>query len=86
MLKVTRDVTREYEQAKIAAEKFNPGEQANIGALMRAAYTHGYAQALIDRTLPPEGCHCPPEKCMAPVIMGRQMPCLRAENKAGESR
>lgn len=27
--------------------------------------------------LPPEGCYCPPDKCMAPVIMGRQSPCLR---------
>ena len=23
-------------------------------------------------------CHCPPDKCMAPVIMGRQTPCLRS--------
>ena len=23
-------------------------------------------------------CHCPPDKCMAPVIMGRQVPCWRA--------
>jgi hypothetical protein len=26
---------------------------------------------------PPEGCYCPPDKCMAPVVMGRQAPCLR---------
>lgn len=29
--------------------------------------------------LPPEGCHCPPDRCMAPTIMGKQMPCLRRE-------
>lgn len=22
-------------------------------------------------------CHCPPDKCMAPMVMGRQTPCLR---------
>ena len=26
---------------------------------------------------PPEGCYCPPDKCMAPIVMGRQMACLR---------
>ncbi len=25
---------------------------------------------------PPEGCYCKPGRCMAPVIMGRQQPCL----------
>lgn len=27
----------------------------------------------------PEGCHCKPGKCMAPVIMGKQMPCRDPE-------
>jgi hypothetical protein len=26
----------------------------------------------------PPGCYCPPDKCYAPVIMGRQTPCRRA--------
>jgi hypothetical protein len=29
----------------------------------------------------PQGCRCPPDKCMAPRIMGRQMPCRRTSNK-----
>ena len=41
------DVTAEYEEAKKAAEAFNPGKQPDIAALMRAAYTHGYADALL---------------------------------------
>ena len=31
---------------------------------------------------PPEGCYCPPDKCMAPVIMGRQTSCLRRLDSA----
>ncbi len=27
----------------------------------------------------PKDCHCPPDRCGAPRIMGRQMPCLRNE-------
>lgn len=46
------NVTAEYIAANIAAEKFNPGEQPDIAALMRAAYKHGYAQALIDLKQP----------------------------------
>ena len=26
----------------------------------------------------PTLCYCPPDKCLAPVVMGRQAPCLRA--------
>ena len=26
------------------------------------------------------GCHCPADRCMAPRVMGRQMPCLRKQN------
>jgi hypothetical protein len=42
------DVTAEYARASRAVEDFNPGEQPDIKELMRAAYIHGYAQALID--------------------------------------
>ncbi len=31
---------------------------------------------------PGPGCHCQPGKCMAPKIMGRQMPCLDPEKAA----
>lgn len=31
----------------------------------------------------PEGCHCEPGKCSAPVIMGKQMPC-RDQQKAAD--
>jgi hypothetical protein len=56
----TNDVTAEYDAAEKAAEQFNPGEQPDIGDLMRSAYIHGYAQALIDFrgdpfTIPPKG-------------------------------
>lgn len=46
--KSTKDVTREYRIAVAAAERFNPGEQPDIAKLMRSAFVHGYAQALID--------------------------------------
>jgi hypothetical protein len=45
---VTRDVTREYELARAKAEVFDPGAQPDIAGLMKAAYTHGYARALLD--------------------------------------
>jgi len=32
---------------------------------------------LIRPRRPPEGCYCPPDRCMAPKIMGVQSPCLR---------
>lgn len=41
------DVTVEYRLAERAAEGFNPGEQVDIAKLMRSAFVHGYAQALI---------------------------------------
>lgn len=28
---------------------------------------------------PPEGCYCPPDECQAPVVMGRQVGCVRTE-------
>ena len=42
------DVERQYEQAEIAVKDYNPGIQPDIGKLMRSAYIHGYARALID--------------------------------------
>jgi hypothetical protein len=30
----------------------------------------------------PGGCHCPPDRCGAPVIMGMQAPCLRRKELA----
>ena len=42
-----RDVTAEYDTARAAADKFNPGEQPDIAKLMRSAYLHGYADALL---------------------------------------
>ncbi len=32
----------------------------------------------------PPGCHCPPDKCHAPRVMGQQMPCRRAPAQAAE--
>lgn len=51
---MSRNVTHEYRLAEQAAKDFNPGEQPDIGKLMRAAYTHGYAAALLsgDRRVP----------------------------------
>ena len=44
-----RDVTLEYEIAKRAAQRYEPGWQPDLKDLMRSAYMHGYAQALLDR-------------------------------------
>jgi hypothetical protein len=33
----------------------------------------------------PGGCYCPPDRCGAPVIMGRQTPCLRRTDPAPEA-
>lgn len=33
----------------------------------------------------PGGCYCPPDRCSAPVIMGRQTPCLRRAASAPEA-
>jgi hypothetical protein len=32
----------------------------------------------------PGGCYCPPGKCFAPVIMGKQTPCLRRNDAAAQ--
>ena len=32
----------------------------------------------------PGGCYCPPDRCGAPVIMGRQTPCLRRDDTAAQ--
>lgn len=45
----TRDVTLEYQVAEMAASQFNPGEQPDIVKLMRSAYMHGYADALLGK-------------------------------------
>lgn len=50
MSEETRAVTLEYERALHAATFYNPGEQPDIAELMRSAYVHGYARALIDGT------------------------------------
>ena len=42
------DVTRPYLAAARAAEKYKPGDQSDIAALMKSAFVHGYAQALMD--------------------------------------
>jgi len=42
------NVDRQYEQAEIAMRDYNPGSQPDIAKLMRSAYLHGYARALID--------------------------------------
>jgi hypothetical protein len=31
-------------------------------------------------------CYCPPDKCQAPIIMGRQTPCLREMAKLKEEK
>ena len=46
--KKVRDVTAEYARASKASGDFNPGEQPDIRELMKAAFIHGYAQALLD--------------------------------------
>ena len=48
MIDVTRDVTAEYAKARKAADEFDTGWQPDITHLMRTAYMHGYAQALIE--------------------------------------
>ena len=52
MSDVTRDVTAEYAEARKAAAKFDPGGQPDISGLMKSAYMHGYADALL--RAPPE--------------------------------
>ena len=52
MSKKVRDISAEYVEAEHAALKFNPGEQPDIASLMRYAFTHGYAQALVDQRYP----------------------------------
>ncbi len=47
-MKKSYDVSVAYERAEKAVKDFNPGKQSNIEDLMKAAYIHGYAQALID--------------------------------------
>ena len=42
------DVTEEAQVAENAVLLFNPGEQPDIGKLMKAAYVHGYRQAMLD--------------------------------------
>lgn len=50
------DVTEQYRLAIEAAEKkYNPGDYPEIPKLMRSAYMHGYAQALIDYKVVPTG-------------------------------
>lgn len=49
MSDVTRDVTAEYAKARRAADEFDTGWQPDIAHLMRTAYMHGYAQALIEQ-------------------------------------
>lgn len=47
-MKKSYDVSVAYKKAEKAVKNFDPGSQSNIEALMKAAYVHGYAQALID--------------------------------------
>ncbi len=79
----TIDVTLEYRIAELAAREFNPGEQPDIVKLMRAAYMHGYADALLAKKLnrPAPGCYCT-TYCAAPRIMGKQTPCRDPEKAA----
>lgn len=44
-----RDVTREYQLAEQAAADFNPGLLPDLEVLVKAAFVHGYAAALIGR-------------------------------------
>lgn len=46
--KESRNVTREYRLAEQAAITFDPGQQVDIAKLMKAAFIHGYATALLD--------------------------------------
>ncbi len=39
----------------------------------------------VNEPLPP-GCYCQPGRCMAPVVMGRQMPCRDPQKAAASLR
>jgi hypothetical protein len=43
------DVGEQYRLAEVAVGRYNPGAQPDIAGLMRSAFIHGYAQALIDQ-------------------------------------
>ena len=47
-MKKSYDVSVAYRTAEKAVKQFDPGNQVDIEASMKAAYVHGYAQALID--------------------------------------
>lgn len=47
MSEATRDVTAEYDEAEAASKLWVMGEQPDIEKLMRSAYMHGYAAALL---------------------------------------
>lgn len=49
---------------------------------LRAATSQGLLQPAGSK--PPPGCHCPPGRCGAPRIMGRQMPCRRQNGGAAD--
>ena len=50
-MKKSYDVSVAYRTAEKAVKQFDPGDQVDIEALMKAAYVHGYAQALMDLKL-----------------------------------
>ncbi len=43
------DVGEQYRLAEAAVGRYSPGAQPDIAGLMRSAFIHGYAQALIDQ-------------------------------------
>lgn len=58
--------------SEFATAALSPEPGAVAGSLLRSA-----------NDPPPSKCYCKPGHCMAPVIMGRQMPCLDPAKAAG---
>lgn len=98
-----REAAKDAEIAALQAEVAElVKEKAAYDKAINLAYTVGYLQGKADSgktttlpgglletvgTEPPPGCHCG-EVCMAPKVMGRQMPCRRRPeilNKHGAS-
>jgi hypothetical protein len=76
------------ERIKKALESFGEGGSLN-GSCRQEASRESDTGGEISKSLLhapnsklPEGCYCKPGQCMAPVIMGRQMPCLDPQKAA----
>lgn len=88
-----------YENAQNNFTDPKPERLAHERAMVRASVAEKAARALLAApqsllrkpvkniseisAATPGGCNCPPDRCSAPVVMGRQTPCLR--RATGES-